>query len=138
MDLITRRQAVGTLANGTAVLLSASCQRSAPLPIEPGDKPMNPRPRAVAFGVVEAVFSLEPLRPHLPTLGLAGELVGEWYTRLIRDALALDATGVYRPFRDVARSALTMLAAEHGRKLTDAQVDGVLAGFAELPAFPDA
>jgi 2-haloacid dehalogenase len=98
---------------------------------------MPKRPIAVAFDVVETLFSLEPLRPRFQKAGLPPQSVDEWFARMIRDAFALDATGIYRPFREVARASLEVLLAEHHIDREVSRVDGILAGFAELPAHPD-
>jgi 2-haloacid dehalogenase len=98
---------------------------------------MKKRPAVAVFDVVETLFSLEPLGQRLQDAGLPAHALDAWYTRLIRDGMALDASGVYQPFRAVARAALEVLCAEHHLKRTDEQLDGILAGFAELPAFPD-
>jgi len=58
-----------------------------------------------------------------------------WYTRTLRDGMALSATGDFAPFTDVAESALRGLT---GYTVSDEQVAQVMAGFSELPAFPDA
>jgi 2-haloacid dehalogenase len=136
----SRRHALQAMAGGFGVSLLASCQRTAAPTAQVVDaeaKAMKKRPTVVAFDVVETLFSLEPLRPRLQAVGLPAHSLDAWYTRLIRDGMALDATGVYKPFRDVARAALEGLLAEHGQPIQTAQVDGVMAGFAELPAFPD-
>jgi 2-haloacid dehalogenase len=49
--------------------------------------------------------------------------------------MALSATGDYAPFTDVAESALRGLTSY---SISDGQVEWVMAGFSELPAFPDA
>jgi 2-haloacid dehalogenase len=98
---------------------------------------MKKRPTVVAFDVMETLFSMESMRPRLQAIGLPAHSVDAWYTRLIRDGMALDATGVYKPFGDVARAALEGLLAEHGLAIRAEQVDCVMAGLAELPAFPD-
>jgi 2-haloacid dehalogenase len=98
---------------------------------------MKKRPTVVAFDVVETLFSLESMRPRLQAIGLPAHSLDAWYTRLIRDGIGLDTTDVYKPFGDVARAALEGLLAEHGLAIRAEQVDGMMAGFAELPAFPD-
>jgi len=85
-------------------------------------------PAVIAFDVIGTLMSLEPLRDRLP----GPDLLEPWYTRTIRDGMTLSATGGYAAFPDVAAAAL--------RGLTgcgDEQVAGVLAGFADLPAFDD-
>jgi 2-haloacid dehalogenase len=92
------------------------------------------RPRAVAFDVVETLFSLEPVGVALRAAGL-GALGLDWFfTRLLRDGFALAATGSFRPFREVADAALASIAAG----LDAAQRHQVLDAFGQLDAHPDA
>ena len=96
-----------------------------------------PRPSAVVFDVIETLFPLEPLRAPLGALGLAPGDLDLWFTRILRDAFALDASGTFLPFRDVARGALEVLLAQRGIAADDAAVDRVLDGFKTLDAAPD-
>jgi 2-haloacid dehalogenase len=96
---------------------------------------MTSRPAAVAFDVIETLLSLEPLRDRLAAVGQSPLLLDTWYTRTIRDGIALSVTGDYMDFPDVAAAALRTVT---GNALTDAEVAHVLAGFADLPAHPDA
>lgn len=92
------------------------------------------RPSTVVFDVVETLIALEPLAEPFAAAGLDPGLVGRWFDRMLRDGMALSLVGDYRPFPEVAASALRTL----GRgKLTDDAVRQVLAGFGELPAHPD-
>ena len=83
----------------------------------------------VAFDVIETVFSLAPVRDALAPLGVGVDL---YFARLLRDGFALAAAGDYRPFRDVARSALTAMTTD----ASAADHDTVIAAFGELPAHP--
>lgn len=96
---------------------------------------MAVRPHAVVFDVVETLMSLEPLRARLEDLGQPGHLLETWFARLLRDGFALSAAGDYRSFPDVGASALHAVT---GYELDDDQVASFLAGFGELPAYPDA
>jgi 2-haloacid dehalogenase len=96
---------------------------------------MTRRPVAVAFDVIETLMSIEPLRGRLIDIGQPPHLLEAWYTRTVRDGMALSATADFAPFPEVAQSALRALA---GQSISDEQVKHVMAGFAELPAFPDA
>ncbi len=58
-----------------------------------------------------------------------------WYTRTLRDGMALSATGDFVAFADVAAAALRALT---HYTISDEQVAQVMGGFDELPAFPDA
>jgi len=95
---------------------------------------MTRRPAVVAFDVIETLMSLEPLRARLTEAGQPPTLLEAWYTRTLRDGMALSATGDYVPFADVAEAALRGLT---NYTLSDEQVASVMAGWEELPAFPD-
>jgi 2-haloacid dehalogenase len=96
---------------------------------------MSRRPAVVAFDVMETLASLEPLRARLTETGQPPGLLEAWYTRTLRDGMALSATGDYAGFTGVADAALRGLT---HYTISDDQVAYVMAGFDELPAFPDA
>jgi 2-haloacid dehalogenase len=96
---------------------------------------MSRRPAVVAFDVIETLMSLEPLRARLTDIGQPPSLLEAWYTRTLRDGMALSATGDFVGFTDVAEAALRALT---HFTISDEQVAQVMAGFSELPAFPDA
>jgi len=92
------------------------------------------RPEAVAFDVIETLMPLESLRERFTAAGLPPHLLELWFTRTLRDGIALAATGDYAPFAEVAAQALRAVS---GYQADQAQVADVLAGLAELPAHPD-
>ncbi|HEV2254503.1 MAG TPA: haloacid dehalogenase type II [Streptosporangiaceae bacterium] len=96
---------------------------------------MSRRPAVVAFDVIETLMSIEPLRARLTDVGQPPGLLEAWYTRTLRDGMALSATGDYVPFAEVAGAALRGLTHD---TVSDEQVAAVMAGWSELPAFPDA
>ena len=96
---------------------------------------MSRRPAIVAFDVIGTLMSLEPLRGKLAEIGQPPDLLEAWYTRTLRDGMALSATGDFVGFTDVAEAALRALT---HFTISDEQVAQVMAGFNELPAFPDA
>jgi 2-haloacid dehalogenase len=96
---------------------------------------MAQRLLVVAFDVIETLFPLEPMRARLVQAGQQGAVLGLWFARILRDAFALTAAGDYRTFAEVAGSALVSVT-KGG--LADADVEGVLAGFRELPPHGDA
>src|SRR6476646_2497340 len=96
---------------------------------------MTHRPAVVAFDVIETLMSLVPLRERLTAIGQPPHLLEAWYTRTLRDGMALSATGDFVPFTDVAEAALRGLT---GYTVSDDQVARVMAGFSDLPAFPEA
>ena len=67
---------------------------------------MSRRPAVVAFDVIETLMSLEPLRDRLVASGQPPGLLEAWYTRTLRDGMALSVTGDYVAFADVAEAAL--------------------------------
>jgi len=95
---------------------------------------MARRPLVIAFDVVETLFSLESLRHRLIDAGQPGHLLELWFARLLRDAFALCASGGFRPFADIAASALAS-ATDHA--LPDDTVQEIVAGFAELDPHPE-
>jgi 2-haloacid dehalogenase len=95
---------------------------------------MARRPRVIAFDVVETLFSLESLRHRLIDAGQPGHLLELWFAQLLRDAFALCASGGFRPFADIATTAL---AAVSSHLLPGDTVQGLVAGFGELDVHPD-
>ncbi|MPZ60500.1 MAG: haloacid dehalogenase type II [Propionibacteriales bacterium] len=92
------------------------------------------RPSVIAFDVIETLFPLEPLRQRIIDAGQPGHVLELWFSRLLRDAFVLVASGGYRPFPDIATHGL---AAVTGGALSDDAVRHIVAGFAELDPHPD-
>ncbi len=90
-----------------------------------------PRPKAIAFDVIETLFSLEPLRPRLQRAGLDGSDLEVFFASLLRDAFALGAVGLYRPFKEVADSTLSQMG------VADADRQSIFEGFSSLSAYDD-
>ncbi len=95
------------------------------------------RPKAVAFDVVETLFSLESLRPRLMSAGLAGHRLETWFASFLRDAFALEISGEYVPFREIASANLSVLLEKELGRSDRKAVDSVLDGFAELDPHDD-
>lgn len=93
------------------------------------------RPEVVVFDVVETLASLDAVQTRLSEVGLPPEVLPAWFTRILRDAMALTLAGDYAGFADIAASALH--AHTRGR-LGDAQIQAVVAGFGRLTPQPDA
>jgi len=89
----------------------------------------------VAFDVVETLMSLEPLATRFERAGLPASALREWFARLLLYGMGLSVAGDYTPFPDVAAEALRAVG---GYRLAERDVAYVLAGFAGLPAHPDA
>jgi 2-haloacid dehalogenase len=99
---------------------------------------MPARPRAVAFDIIETVFSLEPVRKRLVALGLPPGSLEAWFAAGLRDAFALAATSAYAPFRSVLEGALDDLLAKNQLSATPEDKASVLDGLKSLPAHADA
>ncbi|MET3808252.1 2-haloacid dehalogenase [Nakamurella sp. UYEF19] len=93
------------------------------------------RPDVVVFDVVETLANLEAVRTRLSEVGLPPEVMPTWFTRILRDAMALTLAGDYAGFADIAASSLY---AQTRGELSDAQVQAVVAGFGCLTPQPDA
>lgn len=86
---------------------------------------------------METVFALQPLAARLTAVGLPEDTLRLFFAQMLRDAFALEASGAYKPFREIAAGTLAVVMANHGLQAEPAKVDSVLAGFAELPPHPD-
>jgi 2-haloacid dehalogenase len=62
-------------------------------------------------------------------------MLGPWFLRFQRDAMALTLAGDEAPFEPVARQAMRT---ESHHSMSEADIDHVLAAFDELPTFDDA
>lgn len=96
---------------------------------------MPARCKAVTFDVLETLLNLDPLAERLEQVGAPRAALGPWFMRFQRDAMALTLAGDFAAFTPVARQALRT---ETQHTITEADIDYVLEGFAQLPAFPDA
>src|SRR5260370_35079161 len=101
-----------------------------------GNSAMLPRPPVSAFDVIETVVSLDTLRGRFEVVGLPGTALETWFAQTLRDAFALDATGAFVSFRDVATANLASMLLTGDE--ADSRIENVLAGFAELEPHPDA
>ncbi|HWN34249.1 MAG TPA: HAD-IA family hydrolase [Pseudonocardia sp.] len=92
------------------------------------------RPKVVLLDVFETLLQLEALRPRFVDVGRPEHELELFFARTLRDGMALTLAGGAPPFVEVARSALINTT---GRRLSEAAVQHVLAGFNELPPHPD-
>lgn len=95
------------------------------------------RPAAVAFDVVETLFSLDAPRPRFTAAGRPEQRLEEWFASFPRDAFALEISGVYRPFREVASAALAAMQEQERGSSDMEKADHAIDGFAERDAHDD-
>lgn len=99
--------------------------------------PAGRRPRAVAFDVNETLIDLSGLRDVLTGLGLAPTSLEWWFASVLRDGLALAATGDTATFPALGIVALEEVCSASGTPLPDGAGDALLRAFAALEPFPD-
>jgi 2-haloacid dehalogenase len=92
------------------------------------------RPAVVLFDVFETILQMDALGSRFVEVGRPSHEWELFFTRTLRDGMALTLAGTPRPFGEVARAALRTTT---GHGLSEEALDHVLAGFAELPAHPD-
>ncbi len=92
------------------------------------------RPSVVLVDVFETMLQVEALRSRFVDVGRPEHEWELFFTRTLRDGMALTLAGGVRPFADVARAALRTTT---GHTLSEKALDHVLGGFRELPPHPD-
>ncbi len=97
---------------------------------------MSTQPRLIVFDVIETLFSLEPTRGAMTTVGMPPEALEVWFARLLRDAFAITAAGGYAGFETIATGALTTVLDESEDR--DEHIAQILGSLGELPAHHDA
>lgn len=85
--------------------------------------------------VFETVLRVDALADRFVTVGRPAAEWELFFTRTLRDGMALTLAGAARPFAEVARAALRTTT---GHTLSEDALDHVLDGFRHLPAHPDA
>ncbi|OLT22120.1 haloacid dehalogenase, type II [Ornithinimicrobium sp. CNJ-824] len=96
---------------------------------------MAARVGAVVFDVLETLLDLDPIGERLEEVGQPAAVLGPFFMRFQRDAMALTLAGEFADFTATARQALRT---ETRQTMSEDAIDHVLRGFAEVPAFPDA
>jgi 2-haloacid dehalogenase len=90
----------------------------------------------VVFDVNETLLDLRALAPRFELL-LPATLMGEWFSRMLRNSLVASLTGSYASFDLQGVDALLATARSAGVVATEAQAEDVIAGMNELPPHPD-
>ena len=98
----------------------------------------NPRPKVVAFDIIETTFRIEPLDEQLVRLGLPSGSYRRLYAESLRDAFALACANRFQSFMDILKSDLVGLLAEYGLQADDAALTDALSPMKKLPPYPDA
>lgn len=96
---------------------------------------MTGRINAVAFDVLETLLDLDPIGDRLEEVGQPAAVLGSFFMRFQRDAMALTLSGDNADFTATARQALRT---ETKQTMSEDAIAHVLEGFAKVPAFPDA
>lgn len=96
---------------------------------------MANRVEAVVFDVLETLLDLDLLEARLEEVGQPATVLGPFFMRFQRDAMALTLAGDNADFTRTARQALRT---ETQQTMAEDDIEYVLAGFATVPAFPDA
>lgn len=104
-----------------------------------GEPPERPRaaarrPRAVLVDVFETMLRVDALAARFVDVGRPAHEWELFFTRALRDGMALTLAGRAKPFGEVARAALRTTG---GHTLSEEALDHVLSGFAHLPPHRD-
>jgi 2-haloacid dehalogenase len=93
-------------------------------------------PGAVVFDVMGTLFALSPLRERLRAVGAPELALEAWFSRLLHCAASLTLVGEFRPFPEIAETALRTTLAQQG--IDENVATNVLERLPELPPFDDA
>lgn len=95
-------------------------------------------PRACVFDVNETLLDLRALDPHFERAFGETQARQEWFQQLLQSAMVATLTGAYTDFGAIGQSALEMIAARRGRRLSPEDRQSILGAMRQLPAHPDA
>lgn len=91
--------------------------------------------RAVVFDVMGTLFSLERARESFVALGPPAPALEAWFQRILHQAATVTIVDEYRPFKELAASALRTTLAQLG---LDPERTSPLDALAELDPYPEA
>jgi 2-haloacid dehalogenase len=96
------------------------------------------RPRVIVFDVNQTLSDLAPLADRFGEVGAPPELATAWFAGLLRDGIALAATGEIAPFAGIAEAELAwLLRPLVGEAALPGAVGHVLDGLGSLDVHPD-
>ncbi|NJL13001.1 MAG: haloacid dehalogenase type II [Microscillaceae bacterium] len=96
---------------------------------------MNSLPLVIFLDVNETLLDLRPVKAEIEKW-LPGQS-SLWFSRLLHYSLVASAGGQYRPFGEIGKAVLQMLAVENKKELSTFEIEGIVSGFARLPAHPE-
>jgi 2-haloacid dehalogenase len=99
-----------------------------------GVRAASRRPRVVLLDVFETMLQVDALRTRFVDVGRPEHEWELFFTRTLRDGMALTLAGAVRPFGEVARAALRTTVRH---TLSEQALDHVLGGFRVLPPHRD-
>jgi 2-haloacid dehalogenase len=135
--LMARRDVLASIGRIGVMALAAGCTPLASSSARRGGAMMARRPFVIAFDVIETLFALDSLKDRLKAIGLPPESLRVFFAQMLRDALALGASGTYKPFSEIASASLEVTLANFAVAPEKEKIAHVLAGLAELAAHPD-
>lgn len=94
--------------------------------------------RVIVFDVNETLLDLASL--DIPFQEAFGDtqVKGQWFAQLLNLAMTATIVEDYRDFSALARAALELVAARHGRRLAEEQIKQILEQMQHLPPHADA
>ncbi|MDJ0960574.1 MAG: haloacid dehalogenase type II [Acidimicrobiia bacterium] len=93
--------------------------------------------RTIVFDVNETLLDLRSMGPRFEEAFGSSELLGAWFSRLLRHSLVATVTDTYQPFDILAVDALELVAAKAGHRVTRTTASSVVDGMRHLPPHPD-
>lgn len=93
--------------------------------------------RVCVFDVNETLLDLGALDPQFERVFGDASARQAWFGQFLTSWLTAMVTGVYREFGTIGGTALEMLAARQGVKLSDEDKQQILGGMQELPPHPE-
>lgn len=93
--------------------------------------------RWFVFDVNETLLDVSPLGTRLTGALPAGTGVGEWFARLLHRSLVANQLDDHQAFERLGAEVLRSMASRSGHDLSHQEAQGIMEGFAYLPAHPD-
>ncbi|HKJ71717.1 MAG TPA: haloacid dehalogenase type II [Gammaproteobacteria bacterium] len=91
----------------------------------------------LVFDLNETLLDLAGLDPAFEALFGEPRVRGEWFGQVVGSALTLGVTGGYRPFTEIAASALAKMGRIHGVAIGEGEVARVAEALRRLPPHPE-